>query len=306
MNSVLITGASGFIGSNFIQYLLKKNLNLKIFAISNRNKINYKNSRLKIIKSDLVKDNLIKILPKKIDCIIHLASIRQPYLENFYANEQINTNFIMTSKLLEYARNFKINNFIFASTIYVYSGLGKKKFIETMNLSPNEPLGYSKFLCEDLIKFYSQKYKINSTIFRISTTYGPNSSKSQFIPIIINKLLSRKPKVLIDKLGLKRDFIYIEDVIEVLNRSLEKVSNQKKYFEVFNLSSGYSTSTNLVVLKLIKLLKVEKKRFKLKMITPKKIDFHHQISNKKLVTIFKYKPKYLITEGLNKLISDEY
>ena len=71
-------------------------------------------------------------------------------------------------------------------------------------------------MSEKLIEYYSNHYQIKSIIFRLSTTYGKNSSSSQFIPIVLKKLLNSSSKVCFDRLGFKRDFIYIADVSNIL------------------------------------------------------------------------------------------
>ncbi len=300
MKSVLITGASGFIGSNLINYLLTKNSKLKIYCLYNLNKpkLTKNNPKLSIIKCDLIKKNISNILPQEVDCIIHLAGIRQPYLKDTLANEQVNKNFLMTSNILEYARLYKIKNFIFISSVYIYSGSKEKKFLESIKLDPVDPLGYSKLLCESLINFYSKNYNLNAIIFRVSTAYGDNSSKTQFIPNIINKLKSTKSNIVINNLGAKRDFIFIDDVIEVLYLSLKKLKNKKKGCDVYNLSTGVSINTKDVVKKLIKIMNLDKKKFLLVCKSLKNNDFDHFMPNKKLLTNFKYRPRYLIDKGL--------
>ena len=108
-----------------------------------------------------------------------------------------------------------------------------------------------------MINFYSKNYNLNAIIFRVSTAYGDNSSKTQFIPNIINKLKSTKSNIVINNLGAKRDFIFIDDVIEVLYLSLKKLKN-KKGCDVYNLSTGVSINTKDVV-KLIKIMNLDKK-----------------------------------------------
>ena len=306
MKNIIISGASGFIGSQFINHIINQNKQIKIYAIINKNKnFTHKNARLKIFKLDLTKKINKSLFPKKIDCIFHLAGIRQTYLTDVNASNQIKNNYLMTFNLLELARCLKVKNFIFSSSVYVYSGSKEKKFKENIFINPKESLGISKYMSEKLIEYYSNHYQIKSIIFRLSTTYGKNSSSSQFIPIILKKILNSSSKVYFDKLGFKRDFIYIADVSNILYESIKRIKNMKKQLLTLNLSYGVSINTRDLIIKIANLLHFNTDNLVLKSALSKKNDFDHIVPNTKLKNFFIYKPRYSIDKGLSSLIQDE-
>ena len=99
---------------NFINHIINKNKQIKIYAIINRNKnFFHKNARLKILKLDLTKKINKSLFPEKIDYIFHLAGIRQTYLTDVKASNQIKNNYLMTLNLLELARCLRVKIFLF-------------------------------------------------------------------------------------------------------------------------------------------------------------------------------------------------
>lgn len=297
MKSVLITGAKSFISINFVNNYSK---DYKFYCIGHKNKILNlgKSKNIKIIYADLSKFSSIKKLPKKIDIILHLAAIPDTFLSSKLAQTQINTNIKITKNIVKYASVSACNKIIFMSSVYVYSGHENKILSEKLKPKPIESLGTSKLECEKILRKFSNK-KITIIIFRLFTAYGNFSRKSQFLNFLYRSLKTKK-KITLKNSFIKRDYIYIKDIIQILKKSIDKI-NYKQSYNIFNLASGNSITVKKLVYilqkiigtkKNVKYLNKDRNQFKLSG------DFSHISDIKKIKKFFKWKPKYLIKDGL--------
>ena len=164
-------------------------------------------------------------MPNKIDYIYHTAAIRDSFLSNKKANNQILDNFRITQNLIDFSLKIKCKYFIYLSSVYIYSGSLKNKFIENQVNIPVESLGLSKYICETALKKTSYDFNFKCISFRLFTVYGSNSSQSQFIPSVLNLL--KKDTIKFGNPHMKRDFIYIDDVLDVLIDSINKIKRLK-------------------------------------------------------------------------------
>ncbi len=227
---ILITGSSGFIGSNFIEYFLKKNI--KFFGVDkNKNpyfkfksfkkiNLNNKNSVLKLFK---------KIRPK---IIIHLAADSGLNYCHLNKESSFRNNVISTFNLLEACREFNCKNFLFASSMAV----------ENYELFPSF-YGLTKKTGENLMKTYRSNYKIKTSVLRFSNIYGPYSLHKKSA---IHKMISSKIKSSFFKIHgtgkQERDFLYVKDlVIEVL-----KIYKRKNFNKLYKLRSNQRYDINSI------------------------------------------------------------
>lgn len=304
---ILITGASGFIGNNLLEFLSKKK-KFKIFAVYNQNKpkINYKSIRF--IKFNFLKDN-IKKLPKKIDSIIHLAGIRNTFLKKSRGNKQITVNKKICRKLIDYSNYSKCKNLIFISSVYVYSSLTPKKnrLVKMISIKPQDYLGLSKFYCEKiLIKNFLNSFKKKLIILRLFTAYGRFSSREQFLPATIRKFNSAK----INKLeffdsDIKRDFINIADVCSAIYKSVIYTNKMKQSYEIFDLGFGKSVKITNIIKMLSNFFNFKNKRVIFsKEKSNKKGDKDHFANISKTCEKLNWKPKININLGLKQYINN--
>jgi len=246
----LITGCAGFIGSNLVKKIYKKYDLILVDDLSEGSTLNLpKELRKKLIRKKI--QNIKKLKTKKLDGIFHLAAQSSvPFsLTNFYKSS---TNNIESSlKVFEFSKQFSAP-IVYASSSAVYGNLPlgndhKEKF------SITSPYAQDKLSIEHYAKIAFEIFNISSIGLRLFNVYGPgqksNSPYSAVIPIFINRMLKKLP-VIINGGFQTRDFIYVQDVIEIILMSMKKIQKQKS-FQILNLGTGRSIKIDFLF-KLIK------------------------------------------------------
>ena len=288
MKKILITGATGFIGSHLIPELSQ---NHKIVGIS-KNKIksfkNFTSSSLDITKSNLrIKNDYSDI--------IHMAAYSDVAYCNLNPVKCYEFNVKSTQKMLEIARK-NDSSFVFLSSSHVYGNPKKQPILENSSCNPSTHYASSKRMSEILCETYSKTYGLNIRIARIFSVYGPNSPKSNLIFNIVNQIINN-PKIILGNISPKRDFIFISDVID----GLVKITNsKKKKFEIYNLGSGKSISIKNLVHDCSRISNT-----KLKIVLSKEKSRKNEIMNvqaniSKMKKELNWKPKISLNEGLEK------
>ncbi|AJW71819.1 NAD-dependent epimerase/dehydratase family protein [Nitrosopumilus adriaticus] len=286
MEEILITGTTGFIGNHLVSAL---NKNYKIFGIS-KNKIksskNFYSHNLDITKSNI-------ILKNHFSKIIHMAAYSDVNYCNLNPTKCYELNVNSTLKMLEIARK-KDSSFIFLSSSHVY---GNPKKLPIAEIDPCHPFTHyasSKKMSEILCETYSKTYDLDIRVARIFSVYGPSSSKSNLVFNIINQMI-HDSKVKLGNVSPKRDFIFIDDVI---NGLIQIINSKKRGFQVYNLGSGKSISIEELVKtcfnihnKNPKLISSKEKRRKNEI-----SDICANIS--KMKSDFNWKPKISLKKGL--------
>tara|TARA_B100001142_G_scaffold309502_1_gene342043 strand:- start:243 stop:1097 length:855 start_codon:yes stop_codon:yes gene_type:complete len=282
MKNIIVTGGSGFIGSNIVDLLIKKKFNVTIL-----DKKKPKNLKTKFIKSDLSNIESLKKITKNIDCIYHLAGVSDVTKVKKMPIMTIKDNIMLTANLIEAVRINKVKRFIFASSIYVNSKSG--------NLYTT-----SKIAVENIIKNYFLLYKTKYTILRFATAYGTNNRGADVISLFIKRALKNKTINVHGNGRQTRDFIHAEDIATCSLKIL------KKKYENKTLTIG-----NMKKVKIIDLAKLIKKstRTKSKIKIDKKLkrfdDFDlNKIEKISLKDYLKYKNKYSLKRGIEKLYKE--
>tara|TARA_Y100000590_G_scaffold466578_1_gene642488 strand:- start:972 stop:1904 length:933 start_codon:yes stop_codon:yes gene_type:complete len=237
----LITGCAGFIGSNLVK-VLYKNYDLILVDDLSEGKVQNlpKAVRGKLIKKKI--QNIKSFKTKKIDGIFHLAAQASVplSLKNFYKSSS--NNLTSSIKVFEISKKYSAP-VVYASSSAIYGNLPLgddtiNKFLIT------SPYAQDKLSIEDYAKLSFKIFKVPSIGFRFFNVYGPGQSSvspySSVIPIFINRMLKKLP-VTINGGFQTRDFIYIEDVIYVMIKSMNKLK-QKKIFKIYNLGTGRSVT----------------------------------------------------------------
>jgi UDP-glucose 4,6-dehydratase len=220
--NILVTGGCGFIGSNFINYILKKDNSIKIFNIdclnycaNEKNVINHPN--YKFIKGNITsKDLILHILNEyNIDAIIHFAA--QSHVDNSFDNSlQYTTDNVMgTHVLLQASKEYgKIKKFLHFSTDEVYGevDLEHPGCHEKSLLNPTNPYAATKAAAEFLVRSYYHSFKLPVVIVRCNNVYGPNQYPEKLIPKFIKLLKERKKLTIHGNGSTRRNFIWAEDV----------------------------------------------------------------------------------------------
>lgn len=245
MSQILITGATGFIGSRLVRVLQSRH---EIFGLVRRPPGENLSAGVHWIEQDLTQPLDYSRLPQRVDAIIHLAQSKLYKQFPDRAKDIFDVNIHGTFQLLEYARQVGIECFIFASTGGIY-GYSYEKFVETDPVSPVaadpvSPLNFylsSKYTAELLIANYQQFFR--TVIFRFFFVYGPGQ-KGMLIPTLLRKVKNGDTIVIEGNPGLRINPIYVGDAIRVFQPALHLQTS-----ELFNVAGDeVVTITDLVKL----------------------------------------------------------
>jgi dTDP-glucose 4,6-dehydratase len=257
---ILITGGAGFIGSNFIQYILDKypdykivNLDVLTYAgnLDNLLKVEKKygngaldaERRYWFIKGDIRDKELVNEIIRRVDGVINFAA--ESHVDRSILNPQefLSTNIIGTHTLLEAARKHEIKRFLHISTDEVYGSIERGYFKENDPLTPNSPYSSSKASADLLVMTYFKTYGLPALITRTTNNFGPYQHPEKFIPLFITNFLDNK-KVPLYGYGLnRRDWIYVEDNCE----AIDLVFHHGQEGEVYNIGTNSNELANIEI-----------------------------------------------------------
>lgn len=256
----LVTGGAGFIGSNYMHYVVNKYpednfvcLDALTYA-GNYNNIKDLESKenYKFVKGDITDREFIEDLfaKEKFDIVINFAA--ESHVDNSIKNPGIflNTNIIGTQVLMDAARKNNIKRYHQVSTDEVYGDLPLDRpdllFTEDTPIHTSSPYSSSKASADLLVLAYHRTYGLPVTISRCSNNYGPYQFPEKLIPVVISKALKNEPIPVYGKGENVRDWIHVIDH----NIGVDLIVRNGKDGEVYNLG-GHSEKTNLEVVKTI-------------------------------------------------------
>ena len=257
MNRILVTGGAGFIGSNFINYMLSSrndifivNLDKLTYAGNLQNLKNIEHHpNYTFIKGDIVNDELVSFIFQKFEITHVINFAAESHVDRSILGSEIffRTNVLGTNVLLENAKRFGVEKFVQISTDEVYGSLGPVGlFEETTPLQPNSPYAASKAAADMMALAFHHTYKVPVVITRCSNNYGPYQFPEKLIPLmIINTLNNKKLPVYGDGLNV-RDWIYVIDH----NKAVKLVMEKGKNGEVYNIGAS-TEKPNIEIVKLI-------------------------------------------------------
>ncbi len=331
MANYLITGGAGFIGSHLCQRLLKKGnniINIDNFSDFYSESLKIRNV-LESIDSDIqninTKEELMEFFKKnsnykleivdirnidaldriffenKIDIIVHLAAMAgvRPSIENPLLYEDVNVKGSLN--LLETARKYKVNKIIAASSSSVYGNNKKVPFAETDNVDfPISPYAATKKMMELLFYTYYNLYSLNSILLRFFTVYGPRQRPDLAISKFTNIISNSKEIPFYGDGSTKRDYTYVEDIIDGIEKAIAFLEFNNDVYEIFNLGN----SSPVTLKKLVDIIENELGKeaiIKKQPLQPGDVEktFADIIKAKKLLG---YEPKITIEEGIKRYI----
>src|SRR6056297_354524 len=265
---IFVTGGAGFIGSNFIHYIL----NNYDDHIINFDKLTYagniKNledieaaANYQFFKGDILdKDRMKKIfLKENIDYLVNFAAESHVDRSINDSSQFIKTNIEGTHNLLELALEFDIKKFVQISTDEVYGSLDDRGFFREIDiLNPTNPYAASKAAADMIVNSFYKTYDLSVNICRSSNNFGPHQHPEKLIPLcIINAINSRQLPLYGDGKNI-RDWIYVKDNC----RAVDAVMRKGKVGEIYNIGAG-NEKTNLEVAKnILKILNKNKNLIK--------------------------------------------
>jgi dTDP-glucose 4,6-dehydratase len=253
---LLVTGGAGFIGSNFIRYILNKypdyeivNLDLLTYAGNLENlKDVESNKNYKFVKGDIADKELVNDLVKDVDAIVNFAAESHVDRSILDSSDFIRTNIVGTHKLLEAAKMNGLKRFHHISTDEVFGHLGPDDpaFSENTPYAPRSPYSASKAASDHLVRAYFHTFGLPITISNCSNNYGPFHFPEKLIPLAITNLIEGK-KIPVYGDGLQvRDWLFVEDHCEAINLILQKGKIGETY-----CIGGNSEKTNMEIVKKI-------------------------------------------------------
>tara|TARA_Y100000816_G_scaffold165040_1_gene118245 strand:+ start:1049 stop:2071 length:1023 start_codon:yes stop_codon:yes gene_type:complete len=310
MQKIIVTGGLGFIGSNLIKLLIKKN-----YFVINIDKVSYasnfyntkdylKNKNYRFIKLDINnKPRLKKILSfHKPVALFNLAAETHVDRSIDGPEEFIKSNIVGVFNLLETFREYTKKNkrakLIHISTDEVYGDVLKGRSKETDPYKPSSPYAASKASSDHLVYSYVRTFNLNAIITNCSNNYGPNQHPEKLIPKLIYNIINNKALPLYGKGKNSREWIFVDDHCEALLRVLKNGSKGSFY----NIGSNIN-SNNLDIAK--QLIYIAKKKIKLgKNVKIKFIkdrpghDIRYALDSKKIFKKLKWKSKINLKNGL--------
>jgi dTDP-glucose 4,6-dehydratase len=253
---ILVTGGCGFIGSNFIRYLLRQpetyqvvNLDALTYAGNPANLEDlHSDPRYTFVHGDICDRPCVEgLMTSGIDAVVHMAAESHVDRSILDASAFVRTNVLGTQTLLDAARDAHVRRFVQVSTDEVYGSLGPEgEFTEQSPLAPNSPYAASKAAADLLVRAYVQTYSLPAIITRASNNYGPYQFPEKAIPLFLTNALEGRELPVYGDGRHVREWLFVEDHCEGLLRVLQ----EGRVGEVYNIGGGQEC-TNLELARLI-------------------------------------------------------
>ncbi|MGC1485512.1 MAG: dTDP-glucose 4,6-dehydratase [Candidatus Acidiferrum sp.] len=252
---ILVTGGAGFIGSNFIRYILGTGQH---YSVVNYDKLTYagnlanleqfaKDPNYTFVKGDICDASLVESAMRDCDAIVHFAAESHVDRSIYEPSPVIQTNITGTLKLLEVARKLSISRFVHISTDEVYGDIPPNMFAdENSQLQPSSPYSASKAGADLLVRSYVRTYKFPAVITRSSNNYGPYQFPEKFVPLMITNALDDMALPVYGDGKQQRDWLHVEDNC----RGILAVLERGKIGEVYNIG-GLDLEENLTMVRRI-------------------------------------------------------
>jgi UDP-glucuronate 4-epimerase len=252
MKHYIITGGAGFIGSNLIKTLIRKEPGVRITCIDNFDpfysadikEFNIRGFKddpgFRLVDIDLARvtaEELADLIPDKVDAIVHLAAKAgvRPSIENPLSYQQANV--IGLQNILDFAKLQGIRQFVFASSSSVYGINDHYPWKEEEKLMPISPYAMTKLAGEMLGHVYHKLFGIRFIALRFFTVYGPGQRPDLAIHKFMKNIIAGKPIMMFGDGSTSRDYTYVEDTVQGIIGSMHY---DKTDYEIINLGNHYT------------------------------------------------------------------
>ncbi|MFI2859221.1 dTDP-glucose 4,6-dehydratase [Paenibacillus sp. JSM ZJ436] len=304
---LMVTGGAGFIGSNFVMYMLKQhpgyeivNMDALTYAGNLENLKSIENNpNYTFVQGDIAdKEAVDRVFQQGIDVVVNFAA--ESHVDRSILEPEIfvNTNVLGTQVLLDAAKQYGVTKFVQVSTDEVYGSLGETGlFTETTPLAPNSPYSASKAGGDLLVRAYHETFGLPVNITRCSNNYGPFQFPEKLIPLIISRALKDEALPIYgDGLNI-RDWLYVEDHCSAIDLVIHDGVNG----EVYNIG-GNNERTNLHIVKTI-LQELGKPESLITYVTDRPgHDRRYGIDPAKITRELGWKPKHHFETGIQETI----
>lgn len=300
--TVLITGASGFIGQALLKRLLRQRLRIiagyRSQKIQQQSQKNKGEGKVAYLKLDLTKKGDFKKIVQKVDIVVHAGA--QTFSHGFDKEnslEDLLNNILGTYNLLEFCREKDVKRIIYLSSKYIYGEPRRKKVDETHPAQPaGRFYGMGKLAGEHLCKRYSQDFGIKFLIFRLSSVFGKGQKGHFLIPRLIQKVGNNQQIRLYGDGTNIMEYLYIDDCVEIIAQTLDS-----HYEGIYNIGPGKALTLKELVGKILKVYS-----------NSRPLPVHYEprqngpkggfiLDIEKAAGELRYKPSYNFEQGLNSM-----
>lgn len=305
MKKILITGGCGFIGSNLVKYLLKNDNDMVIYILdaltyaanlNNFTREEWKNPNLKFTKGNILDEDLVSSLLKKVDVVIHLAA--ETHVDRSIDNAYpfIKTDVLGTQVLLEAIRKIKVERFIHISTSEIYGRALSNPMDEDHPLNPQSPYAAAKAGADRLAYAYFLTYKLPIIIIRPFNNYGPYQFPEKLIPLFVTNAIEGASLPVYGGGTFTRDWIHVSDHCKALQKLID-VDLKLIEGQVINLGTGKEWDVNYIAKTILK--RLNKSHELIKSVTDRPGHVQRHISStKKAEEILGWKAGIKFEKGL--------
>lgn len=308
---ILVTGGAGFIGSNFIYYMLEKHSDYRIVCLDaltyagNLKTLDsaLKNPHFQFVKGDIADRKLVFDLFEKeqFDIVVNFAA--ESHVDRSIENPGVflRTNIIGTQTLMDASIKYKVKRYHQISTDEVYGDLPLDRpdlfFTEETPIHTSSPYSASKASADLLVQAYHRTFGLPITVSRCSNNYGPYHFPEKLIPLMIANALNNKPLPVYGEGINVRDWLYVEDHC----KAIDLIIHNGKVGEVYNIG-GHNEKTNIyIVKKILELL--GKPESLITYVTDRKgHDLRYAIDPTKISRDLGWKPDTMFDDGIVKTV----
>jgi len=307
MKKILITGATGFVGSHLTELCVKKGYNVVAFDRYNPNynlgwleKSKFRDDINSIFGDIRDQDSVLKTM-RNCKIVFHLAALVGIPYSYTSPLAYIKTNIEGTYNILEASKNLDIEQIVITSTSETYGSAKYVPIDERHPLSAQSPYSASKISADQLALSYWKSFKLPIKIIRPFNIYGPRQSGRAIIPSIIIQALSSKKEIKLGNIKPSRDFTYITDTC---NAFLEILKIKKLFGDTVNVGSNNEYTINDIAKKILLKLnsKANIKKEEGRVRTAQSEVFRLVCDNTKILKYTNWKPRIKIEKGLDKTI----
>lgn len=305
MERILVTGGAGFIGSNFIRYMLERHS----YSIINLDALTYcgnlenlrdveDHPRYTFIRGSITDRELVNRIIRDVDAVINFAA--ESHVDRSIQDPEIfiKTNVLGTQTLLEASRREGIERFIQISTDEVYGSAETGYFTEETPLAPNSPYSASKAAADLMVRAYHRTYGLPVNITRCSNNYGPYQFPEKLIPLMITNALEDCPLPVYGDGMNVRDWLHVEDHCS----AIDLVLHHGREGEVYNIG-GNNERRNIDIVRLI-LRELGKDESLIRFVEDRPgHDRRYAIDATRIRNELGWKPRYSFREGIRETIN---